>query len=376
MTVIQMLGSFLKSIKKPFQDSPVREECGPEYEYCTNCDANLTLQKGYSNQFPYWICKGCGEMLINPELATESDIIWRCDGCGALLNVQEGFTEANDEWACSECGYKNKITESEVYSSEDEYLGEKSNPFRGLSDEEGLALALYSVERDIDDSGRVVLVRDRESSELFVRKFLPFYDRSIYEYLKDNPVKYMPEIKEIYEGSNGLIVIEEYIAGDTVSALLENGCLPTGKALHIATTVCRILEVLHSLPVPIIHRDIKPANIIVKPDGEVYLLDMDVAKWYDADQTDDTVHMGTQYYAAPEQVGYGFKASSAKTDIYALGVLLNVMLTGKIPKEERASGSIWNVIDRCIRLNAEERYTAAELIEELEKINGEEDGDQ
>ena len=57
-----------------------------EYEYCPRCDANLTLQKGYSNTLPYWVCKGCGEMLINPEV--EGDIAWICDGCGEMLNIQ------------------------------------------------------------------------------------------------------------------------------------------------------------------------------------------------------------------------------------------------------------------------------------------------
>ena len=86
---------------------------------------------------------------------------------------------------------------------------------------------------------------------------------------------------------------------------------------------------------------------------------MNVAKWYDEDKTDDTAYMGTQHYAAPEQIGYGFKASSAKTDIYAVGVLLNVMLTGRFPKERRATGKVWDIIERCIRLNAEERYKKA-----------------
>ena len=94
---------------------------------------------------------------------------------------------------------------------------------------------------------------------------------------------------------------------------------------------------------------------------------MNVAKWFDPEQVDDTRYMGTQYYAAPEQVGYGFSASSAKSDIYAVGMLLNVMLTGHFPKEEKASGKIWDVIERCIRLDADERYNAAELAAALQE---------
>lgn len=53
-----------------------------DYAFCTRCDARLILQKGYSPDLPYWVCKSCGQMLINPELDV-SDTVWRCDGCGA-----------------------------------------------------------------------------------------------------------------------------------------------------------------------------------------------------------------------------------------------------------------------------------------------------
>ena len=97
---------------------------------------------------------------------------------------------------------------------------------------------------------------------------------------------------------------------------------------------------------------------------------MNVAKWFDPDKTDDTVYIGTRFYAAPEQVGYGLSASSAKSDIYAVGVLMNVMLTGDIPKHKKAEGDIWRIIERCISLNAEDRYTAKELIDELYLMGG------
>ena len=66
-------------------------EPNEEYEYCPRCEADLTLQKGYSNKLPYWICLGCGEMLINPEV--DSDVAWFCDKCGAMLNIQPGFRD-------------------------------------------------------------------------------------------------------------------------------------------------------------------------------------------------------------------------------------------------------------------------------------------
>lgn len=336
------------------------------HEFCPRCEANLTLQKGYSNQLPYWVCKGCGEMLINPEI--DSEVAWICDGCGEMLNIQPGFSEDCGEWTCAECGFVNKIDKSELYVSEDEYQADARNPYKGLSDSDLLALSLYQEVENVGDRTDVIYVRKRDTGRLYVKKLLMTYDKSIYEFLKDNPIDHMPRVIDIFESSNYLIVIEEHIEGRTVSDILDTGVLAEDEAVRIAKSVCRILDKLHNLPTPIVHRDVKPSNIIIDPNGEVFLLDMNVAKWFDEDKTHDTWFLGTQSFAAPEQAGYGLSASSAKSDIYAVGVLMNVMLTNKLPNEERASGRIWDVIEKCISLDAEKRYTAAELINELERI--------
>ena len=137
--------------------------------------------------------------------------------------------------------------------------------------------------------------------------------------------------------------------------------------------MARIKEI-HNLPSPLVHRDIKPANVIVTDSGEVYLLDMNVARWEVPGKSGDTNFFGTWNYAAPEQLWYGLKASSAKSDIYALGVLLNVMLTGAIPKERHADEPVWPVIEKCISLEADARYSAEELLHALEEISGGREG--
>ncbi len=121
--------------------------------------------------------------------------------------------------------------------------------------------------------------------------------------------------------------------GKTIADILEDKPISEEEAINIAIKVCRILEVIHGLPTPIIHRDLKPSNIMVTSQNDIFLLDMNVAKWYDPDKTDDTRHMGTRFYAAPEQAGYGLSASSAKSDIYALGVLLNVWSRGNFQRK-------------------------------------------
>ena len=336
------------------------------HEFCPRCEANITLQKGYSNELPYWICKGCGEMLINPEVEAESGIAWVCDNCGEMLNIQDGFSEDCGEWQCTVCGFTNSIDASEVYSTDDEYQADLKNPYKGLSDEQVLELSLYQDKEYINGRSDIILVKDRDTDELYIKKLLTTYDRTVYEYLKSNPINHMPRIIGLYEGSNSLIVIEEYLKGRTVEDILNDEVLDEIQAIAIARDICQILDELHHLQKPIIHRDIKPSNIMICDDGEVYLLDINVAKWYDPEKNDDTRYLGTQYYAAPEQVGFGLSASSAKSDIYAVGMLMNVMLTGHFPKEERAKGRVWDVIEKCISLDADNRYTAKELIGQLD----------
>ena len=338
------------------------------HEFCTNCGANLRLQRGFSNDLPCWECRGCGMMLINPDVEAENDIVWICDGCGAVLNVQTGFSEDTGEWKCTECGHGNSIDIREIYNSEDEYRMEQENPYKGLSDDDALELSLYSERVKIDGRENVILVEHKETKKEYIKKILTIYDRSIYEYLKENPIEHMPRIIAIFESDNALIVIEEYILGVSPLSLFQSGDLNEKRAITITRNTCAIIRDLHNLPTPIIHRDIKPANILLTGYDEVCLLDMNTAKWYEPDKTDDTRYLGTQGYAAPEQVGYGLTASSTKTDIYSLGVLLNELLTGGHPKEKRATGKAWDIIERCIRLEASERYTVDELISELDNL--------
>ena len=362
------IDSIFKKILPPKEEPAAKP--GPPHEFCPRCEANLTLQKGYNNQLPYWICLGCGEMLINPEVDAEDDIAWICDGCGTMLNIQPGFKDHGGKWRCTECGYVNEIDESEIYSSEEAYQTERRSPYRGLSDSDVGKLSEYEEEAPVKGRKDILLVRHRETGVPYIKKLLGVYDKSVYLYLREHPISRMPRIVDLFESDNCLIVIEEYIKGKTVEEALEAGDISEESAVSAAIGICRVLEELHNLPRPIVHRDIKPSNIMIDPEGGVVLLDMNVAKWYDPEKSRDTRYLGTQDYAAPEQVGYGLQASSAKSDIYAVGILLNVMLTGCHPRDLKAEGRIWKIIERCISLNAEDRYTAGELLAELESYAG------
>lgn len=73
-------------------------------------------------------------------------------------------------------------------------------------------------------------------------------------------------------------------------------------------------------------------------------------------------------YASDRQIIPEKEESSVKSDIYAVGILMNVMLTGKLPKEEKAEGEIGRIIEKCISWEPDDRYSAGELIETLKEF--------
>ena len=102
-----------------------------------------------------------------------------------------------------------------------------------------------------------------------------------------------------------------------------------------------------------VHRDIKPENIILRG-RDAILIDFDAARIHKPAMETDTQILGTVGFAAPEQ--YGISQSDLRADIYSLGVLINVMLTGEHPSRALASGRMGRIVERCTRVNPAKRY--------------------
>ena len=102
-----------------------------------------------------------------------------------------------------------------------------------------------------------------------------------------------------------------------------------------------------------VHRDIKPENIILRG-ADAILIDFDAARLYKPEHEADTQILGTTGFAAPEQ--YGLSQTDIRTDIYAMGVLINVMLTGEHPSKRLAEGRMGRVVEHCTRVNPQKRY--------------------
>ncbi|MCC8046440.1 MAG: protein kinase [Clostridiales bacterium] len=277
-----------------------------------------------------------------------------------------------------------------------------------LSDQS--VLSLYQPIADVNTRHKVLLVQHAKTGEIFIEKKLAQYNLSLFQDLREHPVPDTPRIYELVEGNGFLIVIEEFLPGRTLQDFLdehdssgEYDPFPEDEAVSLVLALSRIVRQLHHRNPPIIHRDIKPANIILsqgsalkKPAGDHYalkdsvsknfatkdsvlddyalndhslkLLDFGASKYVSEDKSQDTVLLGTRGYAAPEQ--YGFGSSTLQTDIYAIGVLLNVLLTGELPTERLADGRLSAVITKCTQLNPSDRFSDIdELIAVLEKSN-------
>ena len=93
---------------------------------------------------------------------------------------------------------------------------------------------------------------------------------------------------------------------------------------------------------------------MIDSNGNVKLIDFDAARLYKPYQSKDTQAIGTMGYAAPEQ--YGINQTDERTDIYAIGVLMNVMLTGKPPEIRLYNGRLKRVIVKCTQTIPDNRY--------------------
>lgn len=213
------------------------------------------------------------------------------------------------------------------------------------------------------DLSCVKLYRNKNTGQKVIVRYIKD-GIEIYEKLLKISNKHIPTIYEVARDPDKAeaIVIEEYISGMTVGDVLESGCYSEEGTRVVIRALCDALMVLHSMN--IVHRDIKPENIIISDSGEVYLIDYNSSREYKNDALKDTHILGTHGFAAPEQ--YGIGQTDFRTDIYAVGVLMNVMLTGEHPTQKMYEGKLSKVINKCIQSNPDRRYK--DVVELREKV--------
>jgi serine/threonine protein kinase len=183
--------------------------------------------------------------------------------------------------------------------------------------------------------GIVYQARDRETNEIVALKFLKpeiATDAQILERFR-NEVRLSRKIShrnvarlhELHRTGDAIYVSMEYVEGESLRALLQREAkLPLDRGLEIARQLIAGLSEAHSQT--IVHRDLKPENIMIKPSGEVKVMDFGISRSYAAGVTSTGAIIGTPAYMAPEQAEG--KPTDHRTDIYALGLILYEMFTG------------------------------------------------
>lgn len=196
----------------------------------------------------------------------------------------------------------------------------------------------------------------------------------------------LPRIIDVIDSDDSFIIIMDYIQGNSLNkALDEFGAQPQENVIEWAKQLTDVLGYLHSRTPPIIYRDMKPANVMLKPDGNVTLIDFGTAREFKEKNLADTTCLGTVGYAAPEQFG-GMGQTDARTDIYCLGATLYHLVTGMNPCEPpyeikpireinpSLSSGLEKIILKCTQRNPNDRYqSAAELMYALEHYAEEDD---
>lgn len=199
---------------------------------------------------------------------------------------------------------------------------------------------------------------------------------------------YLPSIIDVIDTSDSFLIVMDYIEGTSLQNVLKSsGAQSQDDVLEWGMQICDVLGYLHSQKPPIIYRDMKPANVMLKPDGNITLIDFGTAREFkDRAMVEDTICLGTRGYAAPEQFG-GRGQTDARTDIYCVGATLYHLLTGHSPAEPPyeikplrywnplfAGSGIEKVIKKCCQQDPSARYqNCKELMYALEHAHDEDD---
>lgn len=208
---------------------------------------------------------------------------------------------------------------------------------------------------------KIIVVRHNISGEKYIR-IDTAQNADIYNVLKRISCPNLPVIYGVFSSPGGFSVIEEYIDGLTAAQTLSEGLYDEAGVKSVVKDICNALNVLHSSG--IIYRDIKPENIMIEKNGTAKLVDFDAARFFKSYKSQDTQFIGTSGFAAPEQ--YGINQSDERTDIFAVGILMNVMLTGEHPSKKMYKGKLTKIIEKCIEIDPDKRYSSvAQLYSKL-----------
>lgn len=182
---------------------------------------------------------------------------------------------------------------------------------------------------------------------------------SEYRLLSSLSHKGLPKAVQFFIQDGWRYFIREYFDGVTLADLVEKrDGLNVDESVDIIMKLCDILNYLHTQDPPVIHRDIKPQNIVYTDDGELKLIDLGISRHYRSGEAKDTVYMGTEATAPPEQFGY--MQTDMRSDIYSIGVLMFYLITANFNVRKlylyALPKPVKRMIARCTEFSPDDRY--------------------
>lgn len=228
------------------------------------------------------------------------------------------------------------------------------------------------------------LVADRETDEKYLlkirgckdgRNVLELEHQRICELAQAFPEEYKESL--YWKENETEYLLKFYIQGVDLEKYQEkNRVLSVQEILHIVIGICEETTKLHALVPPVLHRDIKPKNLIIDHRGKVHLIDFETSRNYEESKPKDTVLLGTEGSAAPEQ--YGYCQTDVRTDVYGIGKVLEFLYNENVgcqTGERMINRRIERIIQKAIAFDPAHRYqSASELQCALEKVMNRVDG--
>ena len=205
------------------------------------------------------------------------------------------------------------------------------------------------------EKGFVAAVYDKRARRLCTMKQRDLKSLPVYRTLKDLNNPHVPTIYRLFERDEKLIVVEEYIDGQTLEEILlyQSTALDEASAEKILLQLCDALAAFHAKN--IIHRDLKPSNIMLTEKNFVKVIDFGIARIFKPESSADTETLGTKGYAPPEQYGlFDFGQTDPRSDIYALGVTIKELLGRDY------DGRLKKILGKCTEPAPAQRYQSAD----------------
>jgi serine/threonine protein kinase/Tfp pilus assembly protein PilF len=212
------------------------------------------------------------------------------------------------------------------------YAAKQFGPYRlvNVLGEGGMGVVYLATRDDLGSLAAIKILRDAWLSPARRERFVS--EQRTLAQLNHPSIARLYDADTLADGTPWFAM--EYVEGVPLTEYCRRHECSINERLRLFRSVCEAVQYSHGLA--IVHRDLKPSNILVKPNGEIRLLDFGIAKQLEnleqpVDQTRSDLRLMTPAYAAPEQVR-GERVGTF-TDVYALGVILYELLAGRLPFE-------------------------------------------